>query len=119
MAIKGLHTADMQPSSEELEAMSFVGGMVTYENVKLDTINESANEMEVEIVDCVMTFSMMGQSESITMSEMKSEMCISGNTVVKLKEEGGKWLINEPYVISPLTGLIPDMPDISVPSGST
>ncbi|MBU4175827.1 MAG: hypothetical protein KKB90_00315 [Actinobacteria bacterium] len=117
--IKSLHTSDMQPSSEALITLSLMGDMMTYSGFKLETIDESAGEMSVEIVDFVVTVSFMGQSESMRMSEMQSEMGVSGNTVVKLKEEGGKWLINEPDILSPFDWMMPDMPDVpgtTVPS---
>jgi hypothetical protein len=106
--IKSLHTSDMQPSSEELEAYSYMGDIMTYSGFKLKTIDESAGVISVEIVDFEVTVSFMGQSESMKMSEMQSEMGVTGTTVIKLKEEGGKWLINEPNVLSPFDWMIPD-----------
>ena len=117
--IKSLHASDMQPSSEELNALSYIGDMITYSDIKLKTIDESAGEMLVEIIDFVVTLSFMGQSESMKMSEVKSKAGLSGNTVVRLKEVGGKWLIDEPDVLSPFDWMLMDMPDVpgtTVPS---
>lgn len=120
--VKSLHTSDTQPSSEALQVISYTSGIMTYSDFELKTIDESAGEMSVEIVDFVVTVSYMGQSESIKMSEMQSEMGMSGDMVVKLKEENGKWLINEPVVLEPFEMTLPDtldVPGTTVPSGDT
>ena len=106
--VKSLHASDMQPSSEELEVLSYMGDLMTYSDFKLKTIDESAGVITVEIVDFMVTVSFMGQSESMRMSEMQSKMGVSGNTVVKLKEENGKWLINQPDVLSPFAWMLPE-----------
>ena len=110
--VKSLHTSDTQPPSEQLQLMSSTGGIMTYSDFELKTIDESAGEMSVEVVDFVITVSLMGQSESIRMSEMQSEIGLSENMVIELKEEGGKWLINEPVVLEPFEMTLPDTLDV-------
>ena len=123
-AIKSLHTAETQPSAEELSGVSITSGIMdmSYKDVKLNTVKESADEMEVEVEDYSITISAMGQSETVSMSEMQSQLGSSSKLVIKLRVEDGKWLINEPTVVPPFAGLIPDMPvtpDVPAPSGST
>ncbi|MBU4193789.1 MAG: hypothetical protein KKF66_02165 [Actinobacteria bacterium] len=118
--IKSFHASDMQPPDEELQSLSSNGDLMTYKDIELKTIEESGSEMEVEIVDYVVTISTVGYSESIKMSKWKSEMGTStGNMVVKLKKENGKWLVNEPHVLLPLEAMLPKIPDIPAPCGST
>jgi hypothetical protein len=119
--VKSLHTSENQPSDEELRVLSMTSDFMTmsYGHIDLETVKESGDEMEVAVKDYSLTISTMGQSETIDMSKLQSQLGFSSDLVVKLKKENGKWLINEPDVISPLAGMVPEMPDIpSCPSGT-
>jgi hypothetical protein len=121
--VRSLHVPDKQPSIDELGSLSSFSQLMAFKFSDLDVnaVDESADAMDVEVVDYTITMEAMGQSESIRMSEIGSRLGMETRAlmIVKMKNVNGRWLVDESELLSPFTGIMPDLPAVpTVPAPS-
>jgi hypothetical protein len=94
-------------------AMSII--QMSIDGLEVETLSESAGEMEIEITDYTLSMTAAGQTEKVTMGDIKNQLGVSGGQKVRLKSVNGDWLVNETSVITPFAGLVPNMPTVPSP----
>lgn len=119
--IASLHVSGMQPSQETLNAISTLGSVMTlsYGDLKVVEISSGPDEMEVKVTAAKLSVDVGGNKKSITLEDMKKALGDGFTTAnIRLKKQGGQWLVNQTELIDPFTMQI-DTSTPVIPSASS
>jgi ketosteroid isomerase-like protein len=103
-ALKSLYTPEAVPPDASLAIIEqlYASGTIKYENLKLETVDETASDAQVRVLDGDLVVTLAGQDQRVKLSEMMAAGVIS----FKLRQADGNWYVYEGG----------EMPSINLPS---
>lgn len=112
--LKTVFASGSQMDEARLKMMGtmFAGGIIKYQDVKLNTLSESATDATVQLDDAIISISLGGQS----IKQKISSMYAKGSITFALKNQNGRWVMLNTGNLTPGMPSVPDMPGTSLPS---